>query len=202
MAAIPFQPFVWPNEPPAGIPFQRSKLFTQVEFTGRYATYESADTWYPSWASDGNIYTPWTDGHVNGIQAGSACADPGCMSTTGFATVVGDNPLNLTVEAAGTFASSPSPYHGRYPCGSLVFNGTWFYGTYALDNENHQPGHARDVVGHAGVSKPGYCGNWCIQGPFVGFRTSSDRGRTWREPRVHMANYSDNIFGEAVPDSA
>jgi hypothetical protein len=31
------------------------------------------------------------------------------------------------------------PYR-RYPCGSLHVNGTWFYGTYALDNENHQPG--------------------------------------------------------------
>ena len=28
----------------------------------------------------------------------------------------------------------------RYPCGSLHVDGTWFYGTYALDNENHQPG--------------------------------------------------------------
>ena len=36
-----------------------------------------------------------------------------------------------------TFSRWP---HGRYPCGSLQVNGTWFYGTYALDNENHQPG--------------------------------------------------------------
>lgn len=28
----------------------------------------------------------------------------------------------------------------RYPCGSLHVDGIWFYGTYALDNENHQPG--------------------------------------------------------------
>eukprot|EP01050_Picozoa_sp_SAG11_P008767 SAG11_NODE_787_length_7169_cov_4.571146_11_plen_322_part_00 len=24
----------------------------------------SADTWYPSWGADGNLYTPWTDGSV------------------------------------------------------------------------------------------------------------------------------------------
>lgn len=25
----------------------------------------SADTWYPTWSSDGNLYTPWTDGSVH-----------------------------------------------------------------------------------------------------------------------------------------
>ena len=29
----------------------------------------------------------------------------------------------------------------------------------------------------------GYCENWCIQGPFLGFRWSKDDGKTWNEPR-------------------
>jgi hypothetical protein len=33
-----------------------------VAFTGRHAEYTGADTWYPSWANDGNLYSPWPDG--------------------------------------------------------------------------------------------------------------------------------------------
>lgn len=29
----------------------------------------------------------------------------------------------------------------------------------------------------------GYCENWCIQGPFLGFRWSEDDGKTWNERR-------------------
>eukprot|EP00928_Gymnodinium_smaydae_P053023 TRINITY_DN37107_c0_g1_i2.p1 TRINITY_DN37107_c0_g1~~TRINITY_DN37107_c0_g1_i2.p1 ORF type:complete len:224 (-),score=11.97 TRINITY_DN37107_c0_g1_i2:80-751(-) len=181
IASRSFSAFTWPNEAPADIPFERSNLFTEVEFTGRYAAYAGADTWYPTWAADGNLYTPWTDGVVNDVTAGSACGPDGCLSTTGFATVVGDDPLNLTIENAGSFASSPSPYHGRYPCGSLYFNGTWFYGTYMLDNENHEPGVKR---AHSDSSRAGYCENWCIQGPFVGFRWSTDKGQTDRKSVV------------------
>jgi len=195
--------FVWPNDPPADIPFERSKLFNQVEFTGKSANYGGADTWYPSWAADGNMYTTWTDGKVNGIGAGSGCAAPGCLSTTGFATVVGDDPFNLILENVGTFASSPSPYHGRYPSGSLYYNGTWFYGTYNLDNEDHEPGYLgrEPPQRDRHVGKAGYCENWCIQGPFAGFRWSTDKGKTWEEPRIHMQNYSDNLFGESTPDN-
>ena len=35
-----------------------------------------------------------------------------------------------------TFTSSVYPYQGRYPCGSLFYKGTWWYGTYYLDNPN------------------------------------------------------------------
>ena len=57
----------WRSEPPADCPFQPSASLTGVEFTGRHAEYTTADTWYPSWASDGNLYSPWTDGEVNGL---------------------------------------------------------------------------------------------------------------------------------------
>ena len=33
----------------------------------------------------------------------------------------------------------------RYPCGSLHVDGIWFYGTYALDNENHEPGFGKQM---------------------------------------------------------
>jgi len=209
-----FPPFLWNSTVPTTrgeqCPFPPSSAFSSVQFTGFYANYGGADTWYPSWAADGNLYTPWTDGNVNGVGAGSGCATDGCMSTTGFATVIGDDPLSLNVTAAGTFSSSPSPYHGRYPCGSLYYKGIWFYGTYTLDNENHQPGtplgrqpleRGADTLKEPSYGRAGYCENWCIQGPFVGFRTSLDQGNTWNEPRVHMANASDNLFGESAPDN-
>ena len=51
----------WRSEPPADCPFKPSASLTGVAFTGRHAEYTGADTWYPSWASDGNLYSPWTD---------------------------------------------------------------------------------------------------------------------------------------------
>ena len=56
----------------------------------------------------------------------------GSGATTGYATIVGDNPLQLQVIDQGVYKSDPSPYAGRYPCGSLVYNGVWYYGTYCL----------------------------------------------------------------------
>eukprot|EP00656_Telonema_subtile_P018296 TRINITY_DN19870_c0_g2_i1.p1 TRINITY_DN19870_c0_g2~~TRINITY_DN19870_c0_g2_i1.p1 ORF type:complete len:435 (+),score=53.47 TRINITY_DN19870_c0_g2_i1:124-1428(+) len=186
-AGADFPPFVWnstvPTDRGTPCPFEQSTVFSQVRFNGQYATYGGADTWYPSWGSDGNLYTPWTDGAVGSVAAGSACATPGCMSSTGFAIVSGDDPMHLNISTVGKTRSSPSPYHGRYPSASLYYNHTWFYGTYALD-ELH-----------------GFCGDWCTMGPFVGFRWSTDQAATWTEPRVNMTSYADNLFGEAAPNN-
>jgi len=177
----------WPNDPPADCPFPRSTAFSGVRLTGRYAMYTDADTWYPSWASDGDLYSPWTDGVVDG----QACLsfhqrrsntylfdlDPDTPASTGQARIVGDDPLHLEVINLGTFAGDPAPYGGRYPAGSLVHDGVWYYGTYTLDEMN------------------GQCGNWCTLGPFVGFRTSTDAGVTWAEPPHTPAN---PLFGESA----
>ncbi|HZC42592.1 MAG TPA: hypothetical protein VE195_00360 [Acidobacteriaceae bacterium] len=148
---------MWPSEPPAGIPFAASKDFTGIEFTGRYAHYGNADTWFPTWAVNGNLYSSWTDGTVNGVASSSL----GPKATTGYATILGDDPLHLTITNVGTYAASPLPYGGRYPAGGLVYDGVWYYGTYLLDQT------------------PGKGLNWDILGPFVGFRYSTDFGKTW-----------------------
>src|SRR5262249_52987742 len=163
----------WPNQPPPGIPFAPSKAFSSVVFTGRNASYTDADTWYPSWAADGDLYSPWTDGVVDGQpclsfnqrQLGKYLfgLDPDSPALTGQARIVGDDPLKLQIINLGTFAADPAPYSGRYPGGSLVHGGVWYYGTYTLEDID------------------GPCGNWCTLGPFVGFRTSTDGGRTWTE---------------------
>jgi hypothetical protein len=60
-----FQPFLWKSEPPADCPFEPSSEITGIEFLGIHSDYRFADTWYPSWAADGNLYSPWTDGPMS-----------------------------------------------------------------------------------------------------------------------------------------
>jgi hypothetical protein len=101
---------------------------------------------------------------VNGLSSGSG----GEKATTGHATILGDDPLHLVVTNQGVFASSPRPYEGRYPCGSLVYDGVWYYGTYCLHPSGSVP---RDGIPY----------NWPWMGPFVGFRWSTNFGRTWTQ---------------------
>jgi len=152
-------------------PVPRSEAVVDIGFTGRYATYEHADTWYPSWASDGNLYSPWTDGRVGTED----CSSGGKDARTGQAKIEGDDPLHLKITNLGTFPGDPSPYEGRYPCGSLVVDGVWYYGTYCL------------------LDHPGWSMNWPILAPFVGFRVSRDLGKTWEPPVPTPAN---PLFGE------
>ncbi len=152
-------PEVWPSRPPADIPFEPSKELTGIAFTGRHAQYSHADTWYPSWAANGKLYTPWTDGEVNGVTSTSL----GEKATTGYATILGDDPMNLKITDVMTYAGAPAPYEGRYPDANLVYKGVWYYGTYCL----HET--------------PGKHLNWDVLGPFAGFRYSTDYGKTWHE---------------------
>ena len=168
----------WPGTPPADCPFPQSTAMAGVSFTGRHAEYTNADTWYPSWASDGKMYSPWTDGRVNGLTSNSGGKD----ATTGFATIIGDDPLKLQVVDQGVYKSDPAPYASRYPCGSLVYNGVWYYGTYCL--------HPSPNVKHEGTTY-----NWPWLGPFVGFRYSTDFGKSWTQTPCTPAK---PLFGESA----
>ena len=162
----------WPSNPPTDIPFQISGAFAAIRFTGRFKGYTSADNWFPSWASDGNLYSPYTDGVVENVFSLSSRAE----ATTGMAKIEGDDPLNLKVSSLGVYLSRPWPYSCRYPCASLIHNGIWYYGTQI-------------------VNKNGPDGSGLCQGPFVGFRTSNDYGKTWTEtPRTPL----NNLFEEEV----
>ena len=166
----------WPSTPPADCPLEPSSDITGVAFTGRHAEYTEADTWYPSWVAEGEAYSPWTDGSVNGW----ACSSLGVLAATGHAKIEGTDPLDLTVTPLGTHFGSPEPYGGRYPCGSLVHDGVWYYGTYCLDESGR------------GL-------NWDVLGPFVGFRVSDDLGRTWQDPPTTPAA---PLFGESGKQNA
>ena len=156
VAAPPAGRQVWPSRPPKDCPFEPSKTLTGVLFTGVHSDYHCGDTWYPSWAADGNQYSPWTDGRTDGVGSSSG----GLHAVTGNAILTGDDPLRLTIHnTAPPQPASPRPYEGRYPCGSLVYNGIWYYGTYCL--------------GPAGsVSYQGFAYNWPVLGPMPGFRIS------------------------------
>ena len=168
----------WPSATPPTCPFKASGNLTGIEFTGRHAEYAQADTWYPSWAADDNLYSPWTDGSVNGL----GCSSYGKNSATGYATIQGDDPLKLTVVDQAVYKSAPAPYASRYPCGSLVFNGVWYYGTYCL--------HPEGNVKHEGTTY-----NWPWLGPFVGFRYSTDLGKTWTQT---PCTPEQPLFGESA----
>jgi len=171
-----FEPFVWPSEPPTDCPFEQSKELVAILFTGVHSDYKVADTWYPSWASDGNLYSPWTDGSVPRLDgkreksSSNGCTKNGTrrQATTGQAVMIGDDPINLKIYSLGLTKGDPYPYCGRYPCGSLVYNGVWYYGTYCLA-----------PYGKAKYGDMDY--NWPWLGPLVGFRTSTDFGRKWTD---------------------
>lgn len=169
---------VWPSEPPAGCPFEPSPSLGGVLFTGRHSDYRCGDTFYPSWASDGNLYSPWTDGTTDGVTCSSGA---GADAHTGHAVMLGDAPLQLTItNTAPPKQGSALPYQGRYPCGSLVHGGIWYYGTYCLG-----PG--------GGFSHRGFTWNWPNLGPMPGFQISRDFGKSW-EASPHSP--SEPLFPE------
>lgn len=173
---INFKPFVWASNAPADIPFEKSIEFKGIKFMGRCSNYHVADTWYPSWSSDDKLYSPWTDGETNGVKScssgytwnGEMNEDGNVQrrATTGHAMISGNDPLNLAIEALGVYCDDPYPYGGRYPCGGLCYNGVWYYGTYTLSP------FAQTKYGE-------FTYNWPWLGPLVGFRVSTDNGKSW-----------------------
>jgi uncharacterized membrane protein YgcG len=181
-------PTQWPSTPPAGCPFPPSTLVPGILFN-RFASQHFADTFYPSWAADGALYSPWMDGILltpgftqEVIGAANAVTVP---ARTGWCKILGDDPTNLDVVDAGVIESPRDPYGGRYASASLHHNGVWYYGTYCTMNE----GGSNDGF----VTIDGIDYNWGVVGPFVGFHTSTDNGHTWTPP-PHTP--SSPIFGE------
>jgi len=168
---LTYPPFVWKSEPPADCPFAQSKEFSGVRFLGIKSGFHFGDTWYPSWASDDKLYSGWTDGCTRRLDGSDECSDSWSnaeYATTGQGVIEGDDPLTLKAYSLGLHRASAVPYHGRYPCGSLVHDGVWYYGTYCLD-----------PAGQAKYGDKTY--NWPWMGPFVGFRLSTDFGRNWTD---------------------
>jgi len=180
-----FEPFIWPSEVPEDSPFEQSEAYNAIKFLGIKSGFRYGDTWYPTWASNDTLYSPWTDGKTKRIDGytdwSQSWVDP-VHITTGQGVIVGDDPLTMTAYSIGLDKSSPAaPYHGRYPSGSLVHDGIWYYGTYTLSPAGYTKYGNNDTI------------NWPWLGPFVGFRYSTDYGRSW-EPTPHTP--AEPIFGE------
>ena len=158
--------FAWPSDVPKDCPFPPSPTLTGIYFTGKHSDYKCGDTFYPSWASDGNMYSPWTDGTTDGMNCYSGdMRKRGAL--TGHAVMIGDDPLKLEIKnTSPPKEAAAKPYVGRYPGGSLVHNGIWYYGTYCLG--------PKATYGHNGFKW-----NWPNLGPMPGFQISRDLGKTW-----------------------
>ena len=128
---------VWPNTPPTtptSIPYPPSKDLVGYNYLSNGNAVPpniGADTWYPSWASNGKLYSSWTDGSVDGHSSGSG---GGAKATTGYAIIDGDSPFNLTLSGVDTYVESTLPYQGRYPSLNYYRDGVWYYGTVRLRN--------------------------------------------------------------------
>lgn len=183
-----YSPFIWKSEPPKSCPFEKSKEIIDLRFKGRSVHYKAPDTFYPTWALDGHLYSPITDGNLFGFSFNSF---KGKDAVTGAAKIIGNDPLDLDIYPVSVHTSSAEPYSGRYPCGSLIFKGVWYYGTYCVDyiDSKEYPYRVRTedgLVVDICKCKPKYdltdtCMNINYIGPFVGFRTSTDYGKTWKE---------------------
>ena len=186
-----YDPWIWESEPPEDCPFEQSTEIVGVALTENYRHYKLnngesyGDTWYPTWAANDTLYSPFTDGSCPRLSGSWDRSQSGWIdydreqvykgvwnqplqATTGQAAMIGDNPLKMQIYSLGTYNGDPAPYQGRYPCGSLVYNGIWYYGTYCL---------APDGTAEIG----GFDYNWPWLGPLVGFRTSTDYGITWQD---------------------
>ncbi|MFB3902151.1 MAG: hypothetical protein ACE15E_01755 [Acidobacteriota bacterium] len=122
-----YRPYIWPDDPPAGCSFKQSQQITGISFTGRYANYTKADTWYLTWAADGNNYSAWTDGSIDGYF----CNSNFLVQCIGQAKITGEDPLNLSVVNLGKIHSGPQ----YYPCVSVIANGVFYIGSYSAFND-------------------------------------------------------------------
>jgi len=168
---LSFKPFIWKSETPAGCPFEPSKELTGIGFLGIKSGFHYGDTWYPAWASNDTLYSPWTDGTTkrsDGYSDESSSGDGKLHNFTGQGVMIGDDPTSIQAYSTGIYKSPSAPYQGRYPCGSLIFNNIWYYGTYCLDPLGETKYGDQTI-------------NWPWMGPFVGFRYSKDYGHTWKE---------------------
>jgi len=167
-----YSPFTWSSAVPDDCPFPQSGSYSKIEFLGVKSGFHFADTFYPTWAENDIMYSPYTDGpcwRLDGAWDNSNSQSYNMNpTTTGQAAIEGDDPLTLVAYSLGTEKASALPYEGRYPCGSLHYNGIWYYGTYCLGPGGNTP-YGDLIV------------NWPWMGPFVGFRISEDNGLRWKD---------------------
>ena len=67
---ISYPAFTWKSAAPTDCPFQQSEEFSGIHFPGLKSGFRVGDTWYPTWAEDDRLYSPYTDGHCPRMDGG------------------------------------------------------------------------------------------------------------------------------------
>eukprot|EP00039_Didymoeca_costata_P021618 m.344993 g.344993 ORF g.344993 m.344993 type:complete len:521 (+) comp25570_c0_seq1:139-1701(+) len=178
-------PCNWPSNVPSSSPFENAPGNPYIRIGDGLVHQLWGDTLYPSWDDDGNLYSAYDDG----AGVGSNCPDnnPHCnTSTTGNVIISGHDWRNLTLTKMPPVTESGYPYNGRYTSANIALGGVWWVGTYALGDFDLECEYYK---------KQYACLQFCNMGPFIGFRYSTDKGKTWTEP---SQNTSNNLFNEPL----
>ncbi|HAS81955.1 MAG TPA: hypothetical protein DCS43_04605 [Verrucomicrobia bacterium] len=117
--------FEWLSDVPADCPFAPSPALVRIFFTGRHSDYRCGDTIYPSWASDGNLYTPWTDGTTDGVTCNSGGGLKNWQAPWGQPLRV-PGQFNVTVKGKDVYiypeGDTTVPPSGHMPEGGYFFD--------------------------------------------------------------------------------
>lgn len=163
--------WIWNRTLPSGCPVALSTDLPGIALVGRASVQHFCDTWMPTWAADGAMYSPWQDGvlltppyaNLGGWHAGDATA------LNGWAKIVGDDPQDLLIPLAGELAGPKGNWSGRYPAAIFHHNGVLYYGvrsTAVYDPNGNLSNDANTNYRYA-------------SGTFIGWYTSSDGGQSW-----------------------
>lgn len=163
--------WIWPRTLPAGCPVPLSTDLPGIAFVGRASNQHFADTFMPTWASDGSMYSPWQDGvlltppfeGMGGWHAG----DPTALN--GWVKIVGDDPQDLLIPNAGELAGPRGNWSGRYPAAIFAKDGVVYYGVRSTA--------VYDPSGN--LSTDPNTNYRYANGTFIGFYTSQDGGASW-----------------------
>ncbi|MBV8880197.1 MAG: PKD domain-containing protein, partial [Planctomycetaceae bacterium] len=158
--------WIWPRSLPAGCPVPLSTDMPGIAFVGRAATAHFCDTWMPTWASDGAMYSPWQDGvlttepfvNMGGWHAGDATA------LNGWGKIVGNDPQDLLLTNAGELAGPRGNWSGRYPAAIFAKDGVVYYGVRSTA--------VYDTAGNLSTNPD--TNYRYASGTFIGFYTSTD----------------------------
>jgi hypothetical protein len=182
---------MWDRTPPAGCPFPYSTDIPGLAFVGRAASQHFCDTWMPTWAADGDMYSPWQDGVLltepfYNLGGWFGSSDP---ALNGWARIHGDDPQDLLIPSAGLTGAPLEGWQGRYPGAMFHHDGVLYYATHMTSLYTKEGNFTTDWA---------QCWRWAA-GPTVGFKTSTDGGQTWTEAPQTSAN---PLFPEPGPNHA
>jgi hypothetical protein len=107
---------------PPGMPFEHSTLFNRMLLSERVGLYDytAADTWYPSQASNGDLYSIFTDGEVGFYSRGAELInDPPPLPLNNKTSHVRE----LTMPSSMFCCSSCPAQHGNVNTGSAILRG-------------------------------------------------------------------------------